>query len=290
MRTSAVRGRRFALTSLALAAVLLIAAGGTPIHTPAAGSGALSISPGSFDFGNKQINTVPLSVGFDVTNNGPDRTGTLDLGFGPRFDPDQFTFFDYSCRPTLGPGETCRVLVGFYPHSAGPKQAEVVAKTDNPADGRAVTTVSGTGVLGKGSLQVTKALDDPDHLVGSDYTFRVAVDCDRPTVDTTLTFGATGGTKSVPNIPEGTQCNVTETGTAFASEVHYDPGQTVTIVADAAVTVRITNVYVVALGSPGPPTNLPTTTRPAGTPPPTASVPAAATPPQPIDAHPRFTG
>jgi uncharacterized protein DUF5979 len=143
-------------------------------------------------------------------------------------------------------------------------------------------------VVDKGTLRVTKAVDDSSHLVGPGTTFVVAVSCDRPGYDTTFTFGAAGGTREIPDILAGTQCTVTETGDGDAIGTEYDPGgfsaPTVTIPPNAVANVTVTNIFIPVLGSSRPPAQVPTAVAPPFVTPPQA------TPPQPVVAAPRFTG
>ena len=114
-------------------------------------------------------------------------------------------------------------------------------------------TCIGEPVTETGSLEVLKVVDG----YGSPApgaTFTVEVDCDVDAFDQTLVFDATGtltsGTASQSDIPEGTQCTVTETSAGGADSVAYSPNggtpadaPTVTIGDGTTVTVTITNNF-----------------------------------------------
>ena len=139
-------------------------------------------------------------------------------------------------------------------------------------------------VVDRGSLEVTKVVDGDPGIVGRGTTFTVAVNCDGPGFDRTFTFGATGGTEEIRDIPTGTQCTVTETADGEAAATEYDPGgfsapPTVRIPQNAAVRVTVSNIFIPVLGALGPPAT-----------PPTGGPPPLATAPDPVVATPRFTG
>lgn len=105
-----------------------------------------------------------------------------------------------------------------------------------------------------GSLDVFKSVVGP---VPGGTTFTVDVDCDGTEFDRTLAFDSvgdldSGGPLPIEDIPVGTDCTVTETGTGDADSVAYEvdgvpvliPPPTVEIDTDGqAVTVAITNTF-----------------------------------------------
>jgi hypothetical protein len=101
----------------------------------------LSIALESHDFGT----TMNVPETFTVTNNGPNTSGTLTvilLGG----DDDTFDISNDDCTgQTLVAGGTCTVQAAFDATGAATgRKTTLVARSDNPDDGEAVATLTGT--------------------------------------------------------------------------------------------------------------------------------------------------
>jgi hypothetical protein len=106
----------------------------------------LSIAPTSHDFGDGGPGPGPTQE-FTVTNNGPATSGTLtvDLENGT---PTAFETSNDTCtNQKIDAGKTCTVDAAFDPESTGPFTTDLVAKSDEPADGTAVAVLSGNGTI-----------------------------------------------------------------------------------------------------------------------------------------------
>jgi hypothetical protein len=141
--------RRYALLLL-LGAGSLVIMGNTCAPTKPPAPTGLSIAPASADFGDQQIGTFtpPADLEtFTVTNNGPDKSGTLTFAF-QNFNPDNFAANVAGCSgKELNAGETCQVSAGFAPLApAGKKQTDLVVSTNIAADGTAAATLSGNAI------------------------------------------------------------------------------------------------------------------------------------------------
>jgi hypothetical protein len=136
--------RRYALPLLVVGASLAVMGaqcqpqGGKPAPT------GLSIDPTSHDFGTNT--TVPEA--FTVTNNGPNTSGVINAATDGA-DADDFQIGANSCDDgdgTLAAGDTCVVDVTFIPLASGgtTRQADLVVNSDNPDDGEARASMTGT--------------------------------------------------------------------------------------------------------------------------------------------------
>jgi hypothetical protein len=116
-----------------------------PVKEPA--PTGLSIDPTSHDFGTDT--GVPQT--FTVKNNGPNTSGALATTLTGTDEPDFLLApagSDNTCAGnTLAADATCIVKVRFTP---GPgdsfREAELVVNSDNPDDGEAVATLTGTPI------------------------------------------------------------------------------------------------------------------------------------------------
>ncbi len=110
----------------------------------------LSIEPTSHDFGPLDIgleSPIADQASFTVTNNGPDKSGTLAVEFQGN-DPTNFGKDDGCVGKQLDAGETCPILVGFAPlDPAGDKAADLVVSSDIPADRTATASLSGVATV-----------------------------------------------------------------------------------------------------------------------------------------------
>ncbi len=119
--------------------------------------------------------------------------------------------------------------------------------------GGATVDVTDTYTSAPGSLTVTKTIDGP--AAGSQGEITIHVDCgaDVPIPDITIPAGATAPPPvTIPNIPAGTSCTVTETqdGSTPTVVVDVDPEtQTVTIPAGGTADAAITDTYSLRPGS-----------------------------------------
>jgi hypothetical protein len=107
----------------------------------------LSISPTSHDFGN-DVTDDGVTLGnqdFTVTNNGPGTSGTLQVT-KDLYNPDNFNIQPNTCDgASLPAGDTCTVKVYFEAHhSPGPRLANLIVSSDEPADGTAIAELIGT--------------------------------------------------------------------------------------------------------------------------------------------------
>jgi hypothetical protein len=100
----------------------------------------LSIARESHDFGT----TMNVPETFTVTNNGPNTSGTLTVIL--RGGDDAFVISNDNCTgQTLIANGTCTVQVAFDATGAATgRETTLVANSNNPDDGEAVTTLTGT--------------------------------------------------------------------------------------------------------------------------------------------------
>jgi hypothetical protein len=151
MRKFLISGRRRYALLLLLGAGSLVIMGNTCAPTKPPAPTGLSISPTSHDFGDQKIGTFtpPADLAtFTVTNNGPDKSGTLVFTF-QNFNPDNFAANVADCSgKELNAGDTCQVSnVGFAPLApAGKKQTDMVVSSNIGADGTASASLSGNAV------------------------------------------------------------------------------------------------------------------------------------------------
>jgi hypothetical protein len=142
--------RRYALL-LFVAAGSLVLMGNQcqPPKPPPPPPTGLSISPTSHDFGEDAVSDgVALSKQvFTVTNNGPNTSGTLHVTKGS-FNAADFDIDSTTCEgATLAAGDTCTVTVFFEAiNLPGPRLANLIVSSDEPADGTATAELTGTAI------------------------------------------------------------------------------------------------------------------------------------------------
>jgi hypothetical protein len=105
----------------------------------------LSISPTSHDFGDVNFGIESTAQTFTVTNNGPETSGTLTVVLEGGDAVDFLTKNDTCTGQKIDAEHTCSVDAALKPKSSGPKTTELVAKSDEPADGTATATLTGHG-------------------------------------------------------------------------------------------------------------------------------------------------
>jgi len=141
--------RRYVLACLVAVGGLLTAAASceptkTPAKEPPPKHGSLSIEPTQHDYGSSSSAHT-----FTVANNGPNTSGTIDTALsGPN--PADFVVPNPGTNNTckgkhLPANDTCIVEVAFNASGfPGDREADLVVNSDNPADGEAVATLTGT--------------------------------------------------------------------------------------------------------------------------------------------------
>jgi hypothetical protein len=137
--------RRYALALFVIAGSLVLMGNQCQPTKPPAPTG-LSIEPTSHNFGDAGPGQADPQE-FTVTNNGPSTSGTLtvDLENGS---PTAFVTSNDTCTGNqIDAGATCTVDAVFDPKSTGPVTTDLVAKSDEPADGTAVAVLSGNGTI-----------------------------------------------------------------------------------------------------------------------------------------------
>jgi hypothetical protein len=138
----------------ALTAVLSVSApSGNPGSIQLSGiglpPGALTVSPGSYDFGPLSVNAVSADATFTVTNSGGAATGPLTVS-APG---NGFVVAGNSCAAGLAPAKTCALAIHFAPTVVGNATGTVTI-----GDG----TVSGTlTVHGTGTAAALLTIDPP---------------------------------------------------------------------------------------------------------------------------------
>jgi HYDIN/CFA65/VesB-like, Ig-like domain len=136
--------RRYAL-------LLLVGAGSLGIMgaqcqpTKEAPPTGLSISPTSHDFGDVNFGFESTPQTFTVTNNGPETSGTLTVALEGGDAGDFVTKNDDCTGNMIDAGATCTLDAAFKPNSSGPMTTDLVAKSDEPADGTATAALIGHG-------------------------------------------------------------------------------------------------------------------------------------------------
>jgi hypothetical protein len=145
------RRSRYAFASLLVAGSLISGAAcakqanaGQP-PPPATG---LSVSPTTANYGSVSFGSESAPVTFTVKNNGPSPSEALSV-FTEGTDPAAFSWApaDDTCSDNpLAVGAECTVSVSFIPQQGptGDKTADLVAKTNDPADGEARAALKGT--------------------------------------------------------------------------------------------------------------------------------------------------
>ncbi|HKR54878.1 MAG TPA: choice-of-anchor D domain-containing protein, partial [Gemmatimonadales bacterium] len=137
--------------TVASATVDLTGTGGAPA--------ALTFTPASFDFGNRQVNTGGGVVFFSIGNAGGNATAPLDQFVFAGAAAADFSIDDQHCLGvSLAPGASCDLSVAFIPHATGLRSATLTASSSTGgATGSA--QLSGTGVP-PAILTVTPATKD----------------------------------------------------------------------------------------------------------------------------------
>jgi hypothetical protein len=141
--------RRYALLLFVCAASLVLMGNqcAQPTKPPPPPPTGLSIDPTSHDFGD-DVTDDGVTLGnqtFTVTNNGPNTSGTLHVT-KDLYNPDNFNIQPNTCEgATVAAGDTCTVKVFFEAHhSPGPRLANLIVSSDEPADGTAIAELIGT--------------------------------------------------------------------------------------------------------------------------------------------------
>ena len=142
-------------------------------------------------------------------------------------------------------GSTCEVVEtdagGASSVVITPGQPVTIGDEQTPVE------ITVTNTYDEGGLTVSKVVDGPAAgLVPGDtvYTVRVTCTFDGQTVyDQELPFGV-GAPASVPGLPIGAECSISETDSQGAWTVVIDPADAITIVSgDTGVAVTVTNTY-----------------------------------------------
>ena len=180
-------------TAGALTAVLSVTApSGNPGSLQLSGiglpPGALTVTPGSYDFGSISVNAVSADTTFTVTNSGGAATGPLTVS-APG---NGFVVAGNSCAAGLAPAKTCALAVHFAPTVVG-NATGTVTIGDGTVSG--TLTVHGTGTAAA-LLTITPSTTcaapevAPSHHVACSATFAATV--------IGLTNGALPGATTTP--------------------------------------------------------------------------------------------
>lgn len=127
---------------------LIVLLAGTTLKVAGSGGGPnLSLSATELDFGLVAFGsskTLPLTI----TNSGDGTTAILPTFSFVGSDPSSFGIAQNGCTATLGPGESCQVLVEMLGSDPGPRSASLdVSALGYPALSRSVTLKGQTGAL-----------------------------------------------------------------------------------------------------------------------------------------------
>lgn len=131
-------------------------------------AGALSITPGSFDFGSRPVDSGPSAAKtFEVTSTGNEAvTITTPSASG---DFEIVEAGDECAGETLRPAEKCTLEVVFDPSGTGERTGNLTVTSDVPS---VVATLSGTGLADAALAANPSELGYGSHEVGSGTTVR----------------------------------------------------------------------------------------------------------------------
>ena len=108
----------------------------------ASGTPDISVSPGSYDFGNVGVQTTATHT-FTISNTG---TGGLAVG-AITISGSGFSLSADNCSSTnVAPSSSCTVQVAFTPASVGPKSATMTIPSNDPDESTFTVALTGTGV------------------------------------------------------------------------------------------------------------------------------------------------
>jgi hypothetical protein len=140
--------RRYALLLFVVGAGSLAIMGAqcapAPTKPPAPPPG-LTIEPTTKVFDPEVIGGQSDPQTFTVTNDGTEKTGPLEVGFGEGGNNDQFVIGTEDCDlAELDPAGQCTVVVTFEPTATGPLASNLVVE-ENPGDS-VTAALSGNGL------------------------------------------------------------------------------------------------------------------------------------------------
>jgi len=138
------RRLRYVLPLLVVGGAIVVMGAQCQPTKPPAPTG-LSISPTTKDFMAVPTGDSSPSQTFTVTNNGPDKSGTLTVDFETG-NTNQFAISNDNCSgKQIDAGTTCTVDAALQPTTADSLTTNLVVKSDVAADGTATATLSGIG-------------------------------------------------------------------------------------------------------------------------------------------------
>jgi parallel beta-helix repeat protein len=151
---------------------------------------AISLTPGSKDFGPVLVGTDSAPFTFTVKN-----AGTIDLTIGTvslsGLNPDDFGIDANHCFATLvlAPNATCTIDVFFSPGSAGSKSATLVVASNDPNHPSVSSNLTGSGGVASNGI-ITITLDA------------------HPNGSQNFSFNGSGGIGPFASVDDGTPANV----------------------------------------------------------------------------------
>jgi hypothetical protein len=157
-------------------------------------------------------------------------------------------------------GSSCMVSE---PDSSGATSTVVAPPGAVKITGAKTTVVKVTNNYSTGSLQVSKVV--AGYQPPASWSFAIDVNCDGPSNHYALVVTNTQPTATQTGIPAGSVCTVVEPDAHGADSTTMKPAAPVTILADCATKVVVTNTYAAPETTP-PTTTPPTTTPPTTTP------------------------
>lgn len=188
--------------------------------------GAVAISPTSFDFGSRRIDSGPSAAKtFEVTSAGTEAVTIGSASIPTSVDFAIATDGDECAGETLDPGEKCTVEVVFDPVATGAKTASLSVSSDVPT---ATAGLGGTGTEPGLSISPT-SFDFGSEPVGAGAsaakTFEISSTGSAPnTIGTPTIAGADESEFAIPG--DGDECagETLDPGEECTVEVVFDPG------------------------------------------------------------------